>query len=78
MEQEAEARLMEVALMTIYELLAFMERIAQPNPFVRIIERTPGCCEKLEQLQYHPSQEVYKLVVKIFQRFLNLEEVTVI
>jgi hypothetical protein len=63
--------------MTMYELLAFVERIAQPNPFVRTIERTPGCCEKLEQLQYHPSQEVYKLVVKIFQRFLNLEEVTI-
>ncbi len=78
MEPDADVKLMEVALMAIYELLAFMERIEQPNPFVLILERMPGCCEKLEQLQYHPSHEVYKLVVKIFQRFLSLEEIPAI
>ena len=54
------------------------ERVAQPNPLIKIMENTMGFYEKLEQLQHHECQEVYNTIVKIFQRFLHLEDDVVI
>jgi hypothetical protein len=72
--QDEDQRLLEVGLQALYDLLALAERVAQPNPFVRVLENAMGCFERLEALQHHESMEIYRFVIKIFQRFLNLEE----
>lgn len=72
--QDQDVRLIEVALNALYEFLSLGERVAQPNPLLRMLENTVGFCERLETLQKHKSPDLYRLVVKLMQRFFTLEE----
>lgn len=72
--QDQDVRLIEVALNALYEFLSLGERVAQPNPLLRMLENTVGFCERLEALQKHKSPDLYRLVVKLMQRFFTLEE----
>ena len=71
---DGDAKLLEKALTTLYDILVVGERAAQPNPFLRMMESVPGCLERLEALQRHDSGEIYRLVLKIVQRFFTLED----
>lgn len=50
---EQDVRVLEIALIALFDLLGLGERVAQPNPIVRMLEHTIGCSERLEQLQRH-------------------------
>lgn len=49
------------------------EKIGRPNVIFTRLEEEMGFFDRLEDLQKHPSHEVYQKLLRIFENFFSTE-----
>ncbi len=70
---EQEGKCLEGGLHALFEALKLGEKIGKPNVIYARLEEEMGFFERLEDLQKHPSQEVYQKLIRIFESFFSSE-----
>jgi importin subunit alpha-1 len=73
-----DAKIVLVALEAIENILDVGERLAtknqnHENPYVSTIEEADGI-DKIESLQSHENEEIYKKVIHILENYFSAEE----
>lgn len=67
-----------MALDTLYTLLNGGEKLktkaTDENVFLQHFQRIPGVIDRIEQLQYHQEERVYKKIVKLLEKYFTIEE----
>jgi len=71
---ENDGKCLEGGLFALFELLKVGEKMGLPNQVYMYLEAEAGFFDRLETLQSHPSTEVYKRIIQIFDNFFTVAE----